>query len=88
VRPSIWWAPEASVRHHLPPARVDRAYFKSFMRNQARRDAEEGRMTAGTAAYRSGGTAVRYAVAGLLVSAPRRIDLSYWASALLVCLRD
>jgi len=87
----ICWEPTASVHHHLPPARVDPAYFQSFMRNQARRHAHQGNITAGRAAYRSARTAVRYIVAGLLTNTPQRIeariDLSYWVSALRVCLR-
>jgi len=72
--------------------RIDPAYFQSFMRNQARRHAHQGNITAGRAAYRSARTAVRYIVAGLLTNTPQRIEarinLSYWASALRVCLRN
>lgn len=88
----IRWESAASVHHHLPPARVDPTYFQSFMRNQARRHAQQGNFTARTAAYRSARTAARYVAAGLLADTPRRIeasiDLSYWAAALRVCLSN
>jgi glycosyltransferase involved in cell wall biosynthesis len=87
----IWWEPEASVHHHLPAARLDPAYFQSFMRSQARRHAGQGNITAGRAAYRSARTALRYLLAQLLRDGHQRtearISLSYWASALRVCLR-
>ena len=56
----ICWEPKASVHHHLPPARVDPAYFQLFMRNQARRHAQQGNITAG-GPRGSARTAVRYA---------------------------
>lgn len=88
----IWWEPEASVHHHLPIARLEPAYFRSFMRSQARRHALAGNITVGQAAYGSARTAVRYLLARLLGDVPQhteaRISLSYWASALRVCLRS
>jgi glucosyl-dolichyl phosphate glucuronosyltransferase len=87
----IWWEPEAGVRHHLPPARLEPAYFHSFMRSQARRHAIDGGVTAGPAAYRWARTALRYLLAELRHDVAQRtearISLSYWASALRACLR-
>jgi glycosyltransferase involved in cell wall biosynthesis len=87
----IWWEPEASVHHHLPAARLEPAYFQSFMRSQAHRHATAGSITAGRAAYRSARTALRYLLAKLLRDAPQRtearINLSYWVSALRACVR-
>lgn len=82
----IWWEPEATVQHHLPAARLEPAYFRSFMRSQAHRHATAGNITVGRAVYRSARTALRYLLAELLLDAPRsteaRINLSYWTSAL------
>ncbi|HJX48859.1 MAG TPA: glycosyltransferase [Gaiellaceae bacterium] len=87
----IWWEPEASVHHHLSAARLEPAYFQSFMRNQARRHASEGNITARRAAYRSARTAARCLLAELLCDAPMRtaarINHSYWTSAVRACLR-
>lgn len=87
----IWWEPEAGVHHHLPATRLEPAYFESFMRTQARRHAGDGNIKVVPAAYRSARTALRYVLAKLLRDDPERtsarINLSYWASALRVCLR-
>jgi glycosyltransferase involved in cell wall biosynthesis len=87
----IWWEPQASVHHHLPATRLEPAYFKSFMRSQASRQAAKGDITARRAAYRSARTALRIVLAELHSDAAQstaaRISFSYWASALRVCLR-
>lgn len=87
----ICWEPKASVQHHLPAARVDPAYFQSFMRNQARRHARQKNITAQRAAYGSARTAIRCLFAWILGNDSQRIEsrinLSYWTSALRTCLR-
>jgi GT2 family glycosyltransferase len=87
----IWWEPDASVHHHLPAGRLMPAYFQSFMRSQARQHARQGNITARRAAHRSTRAAARFVLAALLGDVPQRtvarINLSYWAAALRVCLR-
>jgi hypothetical protein len=61
------------------------------MQSHAERQAHKGDITARRAAYRSARTALRVLLAELHSDAPQsieaRISLSYWASALRVCLR-
>jgi GT2 family glycosyltransferase len=87
----IWWEPDVAVHHHVPAARLEPAYFKAFMQSQAQRQARKGDITTRRAAYRSARTALRFLLAKLHADAPQsteaRISLSYWASALRVCLR-
>lgn len=87
----IWWEPQVAVHHHLPATRLEPAYFKAFMQSQAQRQARKGDITIRRAAYRSARTALRFLLAELHSDGPQsteaRISLSYWASALRVCLR-
>jgi glucosyl-dolichyl phosphate glucuronosyltransferase len=87
----VWWEPGPGVQHHLPPTRLEPAYFESFMRSQGLRFGEAGGTNAARAAYRWARTALRYLFATLLRDAPQRteahISLAYWAAVLRGCLR-